>query len=328
MSDALYGEGGFYRREVPAQHFRTSVEASPLFAGALANLVLTVDQDLGHPRLFHLVDVGAGDGRLLTQLLGAVPGDMRRRVRATAIEIRPRPHGLDSRIEWQTTMPSDVAGVVMAHEYLDNVPCNVVQWEAKRPRQVLVDASGRETLGDDPSGSESAWLDRWWPLSEESPRAEVGVQRDAAWGQIVNALGRGVALSVDYGHVLAERTAGVFPLGTITGYRNGAQVPAVPDGSCDITAHVAMDACAEAGRAAGAELTELIGQRHALQALGVDATRPPPDVASADPQAYLRQLSDASSAAELLDPASLGSFWWLLQSKGISLPIGTVALSG
>jgi len=141
-------------------------------------------------------------------------------------------------------------------------------------------------------------------------------------------LSRGVALSVDYGHVLAERTAGVFPLGTMTGYRNGAQVPAVPDGSCDITAHVAMDACAEAGRAAGAELTELIGQRDALRVLGVDATRPRLDVASTDPRAYLRQLSDASSAAELLDPASLGSFWWLLQSKGISLPIGTETLSG
>jgi len=328
MSEALYGEGGFYRREGPAHHFRTSVEASPLFAVALANLVLTVDQHLGHPRPLHLVDVGAGDGRLLTQLLSVVPGDVRRRIRATAVEIRPRPHRLDSSIEWQTTIPRDVAGVVMAHEYLDNVPCNVVQWEAERPRHVLVDVYGREALGDHASGAEATWLDRWWPLAEESQRAEVGVQRDTAWAQIVNALSRGVALSVDYGHVLAERTAGVFPLGTLTGYRNGAQVPPVPDGSCDLTAHVAMDACAEAGRAAGAERTELTGQREALRALGVDATRPPLDLASADPQQYLRQLSDASSAAELLDPASLGSFWWLLQSKGISLPIETEALSG
>ena len=31
---ALYGADGFFRRESPAAHFRTSVHASPLFAAA------------------------------------------------------------------------------------------------------------------------------------------------------------------------------------------------------------------------------------------------------------------------------------------------------
>ena len=35
---ALYGPSGFYRRERPAAHFRTSVHASPLFATAVARL--------------------------------------------------------------------------------------------------------------------------------------------------------------------------------------------------------------------------------------------------------------------------------------------------
>ena len=37
--DALYGAAGFFRRESPAAHFRTSVHASPLFARALVRLV-------------------------------------------------------------------------------------------------------------------------------------------------------------------------------------------------------------------------------------------------------------------------------------------------
>src|SRR5690606_26764082 len=47
--DALYGPRGFYRRpgEGPAGHFRTSVHASPLFAGAVARLLCRVDEALG-----------------------------------------------------------------------------------------------------------------------------------------------------------------------------------------------------------------------------------------------------------------------------------------
>ncbi len=36
--DALYGPDGFYRRNAPAAHFRTSVHASPLFATAVIRL--------------------------------------------------------------------------------------------------------------------------------------------------------------------------------------------------------------------------------------------------------------------------------------------------
>jgi hypothetical protein len=69
-------------------------------------------------------------------------------------------------------------------------------------------------------------------------------------------------------------------------------------------------------------------QREALRLLGVSGSLPDPGLASLDPPEYVRQLSDASSAAELIDPASLGSFWWLFQSKGMSIPVGSDALSG
>ncbi len=110
--------------------------------------------------------------------------------------------------------------------------------------------------------------------------------------------------------------SGAYPGGTLTGYRDGRQVVPVPDGSCDITAHVAMDACAEAGREAGADASALMSQADALRSLGLDAKRPPIELAHSDPERYIKELSRASHAAELLDSASLGSFWWLLQAKG------------
>ena len=55
--DALYGPDGFYRRERPAQHFRTSVHASALFGQAIARLASAAG-------VSQVVDIGAGSGEL------------------------------------------------------------------------------------------------------------------------------------------------------------------------------------------------------------------------------------------------------------------------
>jgi SAM-dependent MidA family methyltransferase len=94
----------------------------------------------------------------------------------------------------------------------------------------------------------------------------------------------------------------------------------VPDGSCDITAHVALDACAQAGADAGATATLVTTQRAALTALGVTSRRPPIDLAREDPPEYLAALATALEAGELLDPDGLGAFGWLVQAVGVELP--------
>jgi hypothetical protein len=88
----------------------------------------------------------------------------------------------------------------------------------------------------------------------------------------------------------------------------------VPDGSCDLTAHVALDAClaATGGR--------MLLQRHALTALGVDPTPPDRSLATTDPRGYLALLQAANGAGELLDRRGLGSFGWLVHPVGIADP--------
>src|SRR6516225_10605229 len=72
MDAALYGPGGFYARgEPPARHFRTSVHVSPSYAAAIWELLRQVDAGLGHPGRIDLVDIGAGRGELLEQVLAA-----------------------------------------------------------------------------------------------------------------------------------------------------------------------------------------------------------------------------------------------------------------
>ncbi|MFJ4975595.1 SAM-dependent methyltransferase [Streptomyces coeruleorubidus] len=311
--EALYGPGGFYRRaEGPAGHFRTSVHASPLFAGAVAGLLCRVDEALGRPATLDFVDMAAGRGELAGGVLAALPADVAARTRAYAVEVAGRPEGLDHRIEWLAEPPQGVTGLLFANEWLDNVPVEVAEVDAAGvARRVLVREDGTERLGEPVDGERARWLARWWPLPGEAGlRAEIGLPRDEAWASAVATLDRGLAVAVDYGHTADTRP----PFGTLTGFREGRETAAVPDGSCDITAHVALDACALPGG-------RLLPQREALRALGVSGARPPLTLASTDPAAYVRALANAGEAAELTAAGGLGDFGWLVQPVGIGDPL-------
>ncbi|MFE7776472.1 SAM-dependent methyltransferase [Streptomyces sp. NPDC057445] len=305
---ALYGPGGFYRRpEGPAGHFRTSVHASALYATAVAALLAETAQSLPGAPEIAFVDMGAGRGELVTAVLAALPGGRLpdgRAVRAWAVERAGRPADLDPRIGWTERPPAGVSGLLFANEWLDNVPVDVVEVDgAGDARYVLVSgADGEERLGDPVSGADARWLERWWPAAGPGSRAEIGRPRDEAWAAAVATLDAGLAVAVDYAHHAGARP----PFGTLTGFRGGREVRPVPDGSCDITAHVALDACAGPG-------AELVSQREALHRLGVSGARPPLALATSDPTAYVRALASAGEAAELTARGGLGDFTWLLQ---------------
>ncbi|MFE7171161.1 SAM-dependent methyltransferase [Streptomyces sp. NPDC057616] len=317
---ALYGPGGFYRGpEGPAGHFRTSVHASRLFAEAVARLLCRVDAALERPASLAFVDMAAGRGELAAGVLAALPADVLARTRAYAVEIAGRPDGLDERIEWLAAPPRGVTGLLFANEWLDNVPVEVAEVDAAGvARRVLVRRDGTERLGEPVDGAEAEWLARWWPLpAEEGLRAEIGLPRDEAWADAVASLGRGLAVAVDYAHTLDAR-----PLfGTLTGFRAGRETAPVPDGSCDITAHVALDACAAHTAAHGLPAARLLPQRDALRTLGITGARPPLTLASTEPAAYLRALASAGEGAELTAPGGLGDLGWLLQPVGITDPL-------
>lgn len=319
--EALYGTEGFYRRpEGPLGHFATSAHG-PL--GAVLVEALAALVDLGGLR--GVVDVGAGRGELLAHLHRLRPD-----LRLTGVEVVDRPAGLPGPVSWLRSpggpaLPDslqELSGVlVVAHEWLDVVPCTVAEvLPGGRPAVVLVDPlTGEESVADPGSDSlagrspaqptpvrltpaELAWCAQHWPTSEQPPgaRVEVGAARDAAWAGLLSRIRSGVVLAVDYGHTGATRPE----RGTLAAYREGRQVTPVPDGSCDLTAHVAVDSL---------EHDEVLTQREALGRLGLRAGRPPRELARTDPAAYLAALSRRSSLAELTDPDGAGSFHWVLR---------------
>lgn len=310
MQDALYGmPDGFFRRERPADHFRTSVHASTQFAAAIVRLAREAD-------LVRVVDIGAGSGELLAQIDALTAG-----LELTGVEVAPRPAELPVHISWRGELPATLEhALVVANEWLDNVPLDIAEvGDDGAPRIVHVSPStGEETAGSPVSGGDAAWLEAWWPVTAAEPgdRAEIGRTRDAAWAEVTGRARESLCVAVDYFHVRHDRP----PYGTLNAYRHGHDVALVPDGSRDITAHVALDSVAAAGEAAGATSTVLTTQRTMLQALGVRASVPPHSLATTDPAAYVQALGQASEAAELLAKPSLGGFGWLIQSFGRDLP--------
>jgi SAM-dependent MidA family methyltransferase len=321
MGQALYGPEGFFTASGfggPSGHFRTSATVSPLFSDALARLFLLVDQALGQPARVDLVDVGAGRGELLSGILSALPGDVAGRTRPLAVEMAGRPTGLPAPIGWSHEVPEGITGLLVATEWLDNVPLDVAMLAPYPPgqwRYVLVDRNGVERTGPPIDPADAEWLADWWPAARPGNRAELGAPRDQAWAAAVSGIASGLALTVDYGHLSAARP----PLGTLTGFRDGREVRAVPDGSCDVTAHVALDAVAAAGERVAGRPSALADQRSALRALGVDSRRPPLSLASADPREYLRLLSVATQAQELTAREGLGGHYWLAQPVGLDI---------
>lgn len=303
MAEALYGERGFYRRRrAPAAHFRTAAHVSPLWVSAWARITEQVARDVD---AMTVVEIGAGGGELLTGLAAAAPPSWR----LVGVDVCPRPDGLADRVEWTDTAPASFDGVLIAVEWLDVVPVDVVERTHDDTRLVEVAANGQERLGDAVGPDAADWLARWWPLEEVGDRAEVGLARDAAWAQAVARLRRGLAVAVDYAAVPARDVAG-----TLAGYRGGRQVAAVPDASCDLTAHVLMQSCAAA---VDGVTTQLTTQRDALRALGLTARRPS---YAGDPQRYLAALQEVGEVAELTDPGGLGGFAWLMHARGVPLP--------
>jgi len=302
---ALYGENGFYRQaNGPADHFSTATQGMPQIGELLATALLAL---MDHEGLTEFVDMGCGRGELLEHV-----HRLRPQMRCRGVDIVTRPP-LSEAIGWLQSpggarLPDDLEGLtdtlVLANEWLDVVPCPIAEVdEDGELREVLVNTSrsstGQELLGDIVSGTSREWCQWFWPVDGLKPgdRVEIGESRDTAWDDLLSRLGSGLAVAVDYGHTIDSRPAP----GSLTGFKGGRQVMPVPDGSCDVTAHVAMDSLTH---------DELKDQRTVLRQLGVSGQTPPHALSRSNPAAYLQALSTASTAGALTAAGGLGGFTW------------------
>ncbi len=145
--DALYGPDGFYRRdEGPAGHFTTSAHGG--LGAVLAEVVANLADQAGVCRV---VDLACGRGELLAHL-----HDQRPDLELVGVDVVERPPSLPTSVDWLrspggSALPDelrDLDALVLAHEWLDVVPCTIAEVDADGIlREVLVDEAGTESLG-------------------------------------------------------------------------------------------------------------------------------------------------------------------------------------
>jgi NADH dehydrogenase [ubiquinone] 1 alpha subcomplex assembly factor 7 len=319
MDLALYGPGGYYEQPPvgPRGDFVTSPHVHPVFGTFVADAVRAIWDGLGRPDPFHLIEPGAGDGTLLRQLLDELD-DLP--VRAIAVERSSGAREILGTIDGVTVLehlPADGAGVVVAHELLDNLAFRRVRGTEDGPREVritLADGALAEVLtkvDDGPGMSGSAADD---PAPGEEALIPTGAVAFVL--RALNSPDPRALLAIDYG---TEHGAG----GDVHGYRHHRVVDDLlgDPGETDITAGVDFGLLRVAVNAAGHRAFPTVSQREALTALGFE----PWLLTQLERQGDLlntgrggdavRTWGGRSRAVMLIDPAGLGRFRWFLATN-------------
>ncbi|MFZ0015638.1 MAG: SAM-dependent methyltransferase [Acidimicrobiia bacterium] len=242
MEMALYDAEGFFGgdrlRSDKGGDFLTSPEVSPLFGETLATWVRSVHARIGDP--FQVVEVAAGSGSLLRPLLAEMD------VEAIAVEVSPAARAaLSGLAAIRERLPTEMRGVLIANELLDNLPMALAQrvdggWRERWVGEddgdlVFVDVSPRERVVE--------WLHAYAGPVEDGGWVEVQLEARAWLADSVSRLGAGGLLLFDYGdlsdNLLPRRIDGT--LRTYRAHHLGPH-PLDEPGETDITADVNFSA--------------------------------------------------------------------------------------
>ena len=208
MEVALYHpEHGYYRRRArcgprsarPATYY-TAEQIQPVFGILMAARMRQLYRDMGEPRDFTVVELGAGRREMAEAFSEwrVRPGGYRlRRLARPVPGCRLLPTSSSTRFRWTWRCTRAACSANSA-------------WGAQRRRFVW------ET-GNAAGDEAEAYLRQYFAAPQEGRRYEVNLDALAWMERIARALEEGYVLTIDYGYTRAESAR--FPAGTLMGYR-------------------------------------------------------------------------------------------------------------
>jgi SAM-dependent MidA family methyltransferase len=347
MAACLYEPGlGYYTspgRKVGAEgDFYTSSNVSALFGRLIAREIVRMDELLGSPDRFDLVEVGAGNGRLAGDILDYLdteaPG-IYQRLTCRLVEAEPtlRPiqeamlgsrHAL--RTVWHAAEELEAGtlrftGCLYSNELIDSFPVHLVEMTPDGLREVYValrDDDFAEEFGEPSTPELAAYLERIGVTLLEGKRAELNLAAPRWLAAVAQTLRRGFVLTIDYGYPAIDLFSPARLAGTLLCYHRHQveESPYVRPGEQDITSHVDFTTLMKAGEEVGL-VTAWFGEQYRfLLAVGFmeEMARVERSDVSEEEKLKVRLLMKKL----ILPEGGMGdTFRVLIQAKGVENPL-------
>jgi SAM-dependent MidA family methyltransferase len=291
MDACLYDpQHGYYTRaaQAPRRDYFTSVDASPIFGCLLARQFQEMWVRLERPAEFLLVELGAGQGNLAAQVLDfsaesflefygalhyvAVERSAARRAAAAAIGPLAK-HLTANHFALAGDPPAEIpCGCIFSNEFFDALPVHRLVREGNDLREIYVGLGTNglcEQFGALSTPALAEYLTEQGITLQEGQQAEINLEACAWIKEVGVRLGRGFALTIDYGHQAEELYDDRHMRGTLLAYEkhraseNYFRAP----GEQDLTAHVNFSALASHGSRAGLQRTGFTSQSNFLLSL-------------------------------------------------------------
>jgi SAM-dependent MidA family methyltransferase len=298
--------------------FFTSVSLGPVFGEVLAGQFLELWETLGRPSDFTLVEQGANDGRLASDVLATLAQTPLATARFVILEpFAPLREAQQQRlsgrrVEWVDSPAAlpPFTGVHFSNELFDALPVDLLEARDGVWKHLRV------TVRDDQFQFEPAeTLDPAWPARPDGFRAELRTGQRELLAALSSKLQRGFLLAIDYGMTRDELLAPHRSGGTLACYsaHRRDSDPFSHIGGKDLTAHVDFTALAADARACGLEPIGYTDQHHFLVGAAtallqsLDGRPPTPD-----------SMKKLRALRTLLHPETMGvQFKVLLASKAV-----------
>lgn len=353
MQACLYSpRGGFYssRTQGIGTHFGTSPTSHPAFGALIARQLEQMWRLLGTPPVFHVIEVGAGDGTLAQSIVHACrrmsPG-LAQALYYVAADYEPRwpqssDHGIDPDNRTGVGMPSgrpaasvgiqqvkteglsafrNVVGCILSNELIDNFPVHRFAIHSGRAKEIFVTLSGgnfTEVLGQPSSPRIEERITSLGLSLPEGYRGEVNLALEDWTCQISRTLDRGFILTIDYGQQACDLYSPENNRDTLVCYHRHAvrEDPYQDIGQQDITCHVDFTTLMRLGDAHGLATVGYTSQSQFLTNLGFRSF-----LNALDTQGLSAARTALSRMAmmALVDPEEYGDLKVLAQAKGTGL---------
>ena len=355
MQACLYSpRGGFYssRGNRISTHFGTSPTSHPVFGALIARQLEQMWHLLGDPPVFHVIEVGSGDGALAQSIVHAcwrMAPRLAQVLYYVAADYEPRwlqspDHTFDwdnGTRDWMSPSRRDailgvqrvkteglrafrnVVGCILCNELIDNFPVHRFAIQGGRVKEVFVTSAGgnlTEVLDEPSSPRIEERLTSLGLSLTEGYRGEVNLAMEDWTGQLSRALDRGFILTIDYGQLATDLYSLQNNQGTLVCYNRHvvSSDPYQHIGQQDITCQVDFTSLMRLGDRHGLATVGYALQSQFLTNLGFSSFL---DALQTQGLSAARTALSRMAMMTLVDPDEYGDFKVLAQAKGHGLGI-------